>query len=62
MSPFLGDIHHINLIEDDSIHMLSWDDGLPELIVLHKNYEVDRVSLGPQVFIPFSLIPDEASF
>ena len=62
VSPFLGDIHHINRIEDDSIHMLSWDDGLPELIVLHKNYEVDRVSLGPQVFTPFSLIPDEASF
>ncbi|KAL6318153.1 hypothetical protein AAG906_035658 [Vitis piasezkii] len=26
--PSLGDIHHMDLIEDDSIHMLSWDDGL----------------------------------
>ena len=42
-----GDIHHIDLIEDDSIHMLSWDDGLPKPIVLHDNYEIDRVSLGP---------------
>ncbi|RVW18283.1 Retrovirus-related Pol polyprotein from transposon 17.6 [Vitis vinifera] len=27
--PSSGDIHHMDLIEDDSIHMLSWDDGLP---------------------------------
>ncbi|KAL6342346.1 hypothetical protein AAG906_008907 [Vitis piasezkii] len=37
--PPLGDIHHINLIEDDSIHMLSLDDGLPESIVLHDNFD-----------------------
>ena len=57
-----GDIHHIDLIEDDSIHMLSWDDGLPKPIVLHDNYEIDRVSLGPQAPTSFSLIPDEAPF
>ncbi|KAL6348421.1 hypothetical protein AAG906_005729 [Vitis piasezkii] len=47
---------------DDSIHMLSWDDGLPEPIVLHDSYEIDGVSLGPQAPSPFSLIPDEAPF
>ena len=44
--PSSGDIHHMDLIEDDSIHMLSWDDGLPEQIVLHDSYEIDGVSLG----------------
>ena len=57
-----GDIHHIDLIEDDSIHMLSWDDGLPEPIVLHDSYEVDGVSVVPQAPTPFSLIPDETPF
>ena len=58
----LGNIHHIDLIEDDSIHVLSWDDGLPDPIVLHDSCEVDGVSLGPQVFTPFILIPYGASF
>ena len=52
----------MDLIEDDDIHMLSWDDGLPEPIVLYDSYEVDEVSLAPQTPAPFSLIPDEASF
>ena len=60
VSPFLEDIHHIDLIEDDSIHMLSWDDGLPKPIVLHDSSEIDGVSLGPQVPTLFSLIPDGA--
>nr|CAN75227.1 hypothetical protein VITISV_043867 [Vitis vinifera] len=60
--PSSGDIHHMDLIEDDSIHMLSWDDGLPEPIVLHDSYEVDGVSVVPQTPTPFSLIPDEAPF
>ena len=47
MSPPPGDIHHIDLIEDDSIHRLSWDDRLPEPIVLHDSSEVSGVSLGP---------------
>ncbi|KAL6346964.1 hypothetical protein AAG906_006024 [Vitis piasezkii] len=38
-----GDIHHMDLIEDDKIHMLSWDDGLPEPIVLHDSYEIDEI-------------------
>nr|CAN60418.1 hypothetical protein VITISV_012200 [Vitis vinifera] len=45
--PSPGDIHHMDLIEDDNIHMLSWDDGLPELIVLHDSYEIDGVSVVP---------------
>ena len=57
-----GDIHHIDFIKDDNIHMLSWDDGLPESIVLHENYEVDGVSSSSQVPAPFSLILDGALF
>ena len=52
----------MDLIEDDSIHMLSWDDGLPKPIVLHDTYEIDGVSLGPQAPTPLSLIPNEAPF
>ncbi|RVW18313.1 hypothetical protein CK203_109128 [Vitis vinifera] len=62
VSPSSGDIHHMDLIEDDGIHVLSWDDGLPEPIVLHDSYEIDGVSLVPQTPAPFSLIPDEAPF
>ncbi|RVW75172.1 hypothetical protein CK203_053912 [Vitis vinifera] len=47
----LVDIHHIDLIEDDIIHMLSWDDGLPESIVLYDSSEVDGISLGPQFIL-----------
>nr|CAN83640.1 hypothetical protein VITISV_001524 [Vitis vinifera] len=60
--PSSGDIHHMDLIEDDIIHMLSWDDGLPEPIVLHDSYEVDGLSVVSQTPTPFSLIPDETPF
>ena len=60
--PPSGYIYHIDLIEDDIIHMLSWDDVLLEPIVLHESCEVDEVSLGSQVSTPFRLIPDRASF
>ena len=49
-----GAIHHIDFVEDDNIHMMSWDDGLPEPIVLDDGYEVDTV--GSRTFTPFSLI------
>ena len=52
--PPLGGIHHIDFVEDDRIHMSSWDDGLPEPIVLDDGYEVDTV--GSQTSTPFSLI------
>ncbi|KAL6313780.1 hypothetical protein AAG906_010199 [Vitis piasezkii] len=39
---------------DDNIHMLSWDDGLPEPIVLHDSYEIDG-----DTFVPFTLWPED---
>ena len=35
-----GGIHHMDFFQDDVIHMLSWDDGLPEMIVLDNGYEI----------------------
>ena len=58
--PSSGSIHHVDFVEDDSIHMLSWDDGLLESIVLDDGYEVDTV--GSQTSTPFSLISDWVSF
>ena len=55
-----GGINHIDFVEDDSIHMMSWDDGVPEPIVLDDGYEVDTV--GSQTFTPFSLISDWIPF
>ena len=55
-----GDIHHIDFVEDDSIHMLSWDDGLPGPIVLDDGYEVDIV--GSQTYASFSLISNWVPF
>ena len=62
MPPPPRDIHHIDVVEDDNTHMLSQDDGLLKLIVLDYIYEVDGVTLGPQVSIPFSFILNEAPF
>ena len=55
-----GGIHHIDFVEDDSIHMMSRDDGLQEPIVLDDGYEVDIV--GSQTSTPFSLISDWVPF
>ena len=52
--PPSGGIHHIDFVEDDSAHMMSWDDELAKLIVLDDGYEVDIV--GSQTSTPFSLI------
>ncbi|RVX07120.1 Retrovirus-related Pol polyprotein from transposon 297 [Vitis vinifera] len=41
--PSPGGIHHIDFVEDDNIHMMSWDDGLLEPIVLDDGYEVDTL-------------------
>ena len=60
MPPSSGSIHHVDFVEDDSIHMLSWDDGLPEPIVLDDGYEVDTV--GSQTSTPSSLISDWVPF
>ena len=55
-----GGIHHIDFVEDDNIHMMSWDDGLLEPIVLDDGYEVD--TLGSQTSAPFILISDWVLF
>ncbi|RVW94138.1 hypothetical protein CK203_038191 [Vitis vinifera] len=55
-----GSIHHIDFVEEDIIHMMSWDDGLSKLIVLDDGYEVDIV--GSQTSTPFSLISDWVPF
>ena len=51
-----GGIHHLDFVEDDNIHMMSWDDKLLEPIVLDDGYEVDTV--GSQTSTLFSLISD----
>ena len=38
--PPTGGIHRMDFVQDDVIHMLSWDDGLPEMIVLDDGYEI----------------------
>ena len=43
---------------DDRIHMLSWDDYEPKLIVVDESYEVDVVISNPQASAPFRLVPD----
>ena len=55
-----GSIHHIDFVEEDIIHMMSWDDGLSKPIVLDDGYEVDTV--GSQTSTPFSLISDWVPF
>ena len=43
LSP-VGSIHFMDFTEsDDRIHMLSWDDFEPELVVVDESYEVDGV-------------------
>ncbi|RVW64544.1 hypothetical protein CK203_040405 [Vitis vinifera] len=48
-------------IQDDVIHMLSWDDGLPKMIVPNDGYEIVEVILDFLIPAPFSLILDRAS-
>ena len=42
--PPSGGIHHMDFVQDDVIHMLSWDDGLPEMIVSDDGYEIVGVT------------------
>ncbi|RVW23466.1 Retrovirus-related Pol polyprotein from transposon 297 [Vitis vinifera] len=48
-----GGIHHIDFVEDDNIHMMSWDDGVPEPIVL------DDARHGPPVSFILRLDDDD---
>ncbi|RVW91783.1 hypothetical protein CK203_045918 [Vitis vinifera] len=56
----IQDLIDQDFVEDDSIHMLSWDDGLPGPIVLDDGYEVDIV--GSQTYASFSLISNWVPF
>ena len=40
MPPPTSGIHHMDFVQDDVIHMLSWDDGLSEMIILNNGYEI----------------------
>ncbi|RVX01390.1 Transposon Ty3-G Gag-Pol polyprotein [Vitis vinifera] len=55
-------MHSIDFFEfDDHIHMLTWDDSEPEPIVSDGIYEMSGVTLGPQMPVPFRLVPEAAS-
>ena len=60
MSPLTSGIHHMDFVQDDVIHMLSWDDGLSEMIILTNGYEIVGVISKFSITTPFSLIPDRA--
>ena len=57
-----GDVHFIDLDEDDFIHMMSWEDHTLEPIVLNVRLEIDGVTLGTSSIILFSLISDRLPF
>ncbi|KAL6338540.1 hypothetical protein AAG906_020646 [Vitis piasezkii] len=50
--PPTGGIHHMDFVQDDVIHMLSWDDGLPEMIVPDDGYEIASPA-APPLTAPF---------
>ena len=62
VSPPADSMHSIDFFEfDDHIHMLTWDDSEPEPIVSDGIYEMSGVTLGPQMPVPFRLVPEAAS-
>ena len=55
-------MHSINFVKfDDHIHMLSWDDSMPEPIVSDGICEMSGVTLRPRMLVHFRLVPEEAS-
>ncbi|KAL6319929.1 hypothetical protein AAG906_037005 [Vitis piasezkii] len=64
-----GGIHHMDFVQDDVIHMLSWDDGLLKMIVPDDGYEIVITRSGriaqaaPLVTRPFvsSVLLDNSS-
>ena len=44
VSPPTSGIHHMDFVQDNVIHMLSWDDGLLEMIVPNDGYEIVGVT------------------
>ncbi|KAJ9679424.1 hypothetical protein PVL29_021374 [Vitis rotundifolia] len=60
--PPAGGIHFLDFAEsDDHIHMLSWEDSEPELIVVDEIYEIDGETLGPRRPTSFGLVSEVAS-
>ena len=55
-----GGIHHIDFVQDDVIHMISWDDGFSKMIVPNDGYEIVGATLDFSITTPFSLIPNRA--
>nr|CAN81626.1 hypothetical protein VITISV_027547 [Vitis vinifera] len=59
VSPPTGGIHHMDFVQGDIIHMLSWDDGLLEMIVPDDGFEIVMTHSGriaqvaPPVTRPF---------
>ena len=61
VSPPSSGIHHMDFVQDIVIHMLSWDNGLSEMIVPNDGYEIVGVTSYFSILAPFSLIPDRMS-
>ena len=51
----------MDFVQDDVIHILSWDDGLLEMIYPDDGYEIVGATSDFSIPAPFSLIPDRAS-
>ena len=54
-------IHYMDFVQDDVIHMLSWDDGLLEMFVPDDDYEILGATSDFSIPAPFSLIPYRVS-
>ncbi|KAL6350368.1 hypothetical protein AAG906_004318 [Vitis piasezkii] len=53
-------MHFIDFAElDDHIHLMSWNESEPKLIVSDGIYEISRVTLGSRMPTPFRLVPEE---
>ena len=62
ISPPTDSMHSIDFVKfDDHIHMLSWDDSMPEPIVSDGICEMSGVTLRPRMLVHFRLVPEEAS-
>ena len=59
--PPIGGIHHMDFFKYNVRHMLSWDDGFLEMIVLDDGYEIVGVTLDFLFLTPFSLISNRRS-
>ncbi|RVW72742.1 hypothetical protein CK203_057294 [Vitis vinifera] len=60
--PPSGGIHHIDFVENDNLHMMSWDDGLLEPIVLDDGYEILTRSGRVAQPLPLVAMPFDSAF